>query len=88
MIKSDMHKIVNDSIGEDECLNWYLGDVVQLKSGGPPMTITGFTSNESGDDSDGLLTCRWFLNGGELLLEGEFKSYEICDEIYDYVTEL
>lgn len=64
---------------------WYLGDVVQLKSGGPAMTITGFTSNDSGDDSDGLLTCRWFLNDGELLLEGEFKSYEIC---YDYVTKL
>jgi uncharacterized protein YodC (DUF2158 family) len=31
------------------------GDVVQLKSGGPPMTVERI-------ESDGSLTCQWFVD--------------------------
>ena len=36
------------------------GDVVRLKSGGPPMTC------EKGVDGDGLVTCQWFDKNGRI----------------------
>jgi len=36
------------------------GDVVRLKSGGPPMTC------ETGTDADGLVTCEWFDKSGRI----------------------
>jgi uncharacterized protein YodC (DUF2158 family) len=36
------------------------GDVVRLKSGGPPMTC------ESGPNEDGLVTCQWFDKNGRI----------------------
>jgi uncharacterized protein YodC (DUF2158 family) len=35
-------------------MDFKIGDVVQLKSGGPEMTITGI------DSSDGTIGCTWF----------------------------
>ena len=42
-------------MSESEKIN--VGDVVQLKSGGPQMTVSGF-SNVNGD-----AICQWFHNG-------------------------
>jgi len=36
------------------------GDVVRLKSGGPPMTC------EKGVNEDGLVTCEWFDKNGRI----------------------
>jgi len=42
------------------------GDVVVLKSGGPPMTVVGFKSGS------GRFSCQWFE--GIKLQSGEFKE--------------
>jgi uncharacterized protein YodC (DUF2158 family) len=34
-----------------------IGDTVQLKSGGPPMTVTGYGKDEEGNPR---VTCTWF----------------------------
>jgi uncharacterized protein YodC (DUF2158 family) len=34
-----------------------IGDTVQLKSGGPPMTVTGYGKDEEGNPR---VTCAWF----------------------------
>ncbi len=56
---------------ENEDEYWYLGDVVRLKSGGPLMTITGFTCNEK----ENFLSCKWFDGGS--VQEADFEPYEI-----------
>lgn len=48
--------------------NWKIGDVVQLKSGGPKMTI----SSEK-DERDGTVHCEWFDESGQLKA-GRFKA--------------
>lgn len=43
------------------------GDVVTLKSGGPEMTVNGFSR-----DSDSMAVCVWF--DGSVLREGSFHQ--------------
>lgn len=47
------------------------GDVVELKSGGPKMTIKTIY------DDDGSIHCQWFAEAGQ---EAIFKSYELKKE--------
>lgn len=42
-------------------MQFKIGDVVRLKSGGPPMTVT-YVSEEYGRK----LSCRWFVQGHEV----------------------
>ena len=48
-----------------------LGDVVQLKSGGPMMTVTSLTDNK-------WVNCRWFF--GEKLESGCFPPQALDKE--------
>ena len=47
------------------------GDVVQLKSGGPKMTIQDISEHEDGN----VLYCKWFI--GKELGEGHFESVSL-----------
>jgi uncharacterized protein YodC (DUF2158 family) len=38
-------------------MQFQIGDVVQLKSGGQPMTVTCFASNTGGQQ---VVSCSWF----------------------------
>lgn len=38
--------------------NFSLGDIVQLKSGGPAMTVSSITDDE--DDAKRFYRCEWF----------------------------
>lgn len=40
---------------------YQLGDVVRLKSGGPPMTITGFTQGGRWGDRFPAAICQWVV---------------------------
>ena len=53
------------------------GDAVQLKSGGPKMTVSGPT----GRHKPGYYDCKWFA--GSKLNEGEFAE----DELQPYPEE-
>lgn len=44
-----------------------IGDTVQLKSGGPNMTVEGV-------DEEGGLNCVWFVNLTDLALRQYFES--------------
>lgn len=57
-------------------MNWKVGDVVQLKSGGPAMTVTYYGP---GFSRDTIVTCQWFVNNEQK--SGDFppealKAYE------------
>ena len=44
----------------DEYLGLKIGDIVQLKSGGPEMTITSISKNEEHPDTSIETHCEWF----------------------------
>lgn len=45
----------------NEYLGLKIGDVVQLKSGGPDMTITSISKFKDNPDSDTEAHCEWFV---------------------------
>jgi uncharacterized protein YodC (DUF2158 family) len=53
------------------------GDIVQLKSGGPKMTVTGFSTS-------GYLYCKWFA--GSKLQDGSFNP-ESLEAVKEEETE-
>jgi uncharacterized protein YodC (DUF2158 family) len=57
-----------------------VGDVLTLRSGGPPMTVTEVRENPKNSD-DRLVCCVWFLDDdGEQgkLFDGEFPEAAVC----------
>ena len=50
-----------------------VGDKVQLKSGGPEMTVRAIGDED--DDDDGQVSCMWFAK--ELLQQGSFPAETI-----------
>jgi uncharacterized protein YodC (DUF2158 family) len=55
-----------------------IGDIVQLKSGGPKMTISLEDLKVSGT-STGKVHCEWFING-------EVKTYLFNEEVLTLAT--
>lgn len=51
-----------------DAMNWNKGDVVQLKSGGPIMTVTDIYS-------DGSVGCTWFIK--DELRQGSFPAQSL-----------
>jgi uncharacterized protein YodC (DUF2158 family) len=49
-----------------------IGDIVQLKSGGPKMTVHEPSATRVGPRSAGLVCCQWFA--GSKLEEGFFPA--------------
>ena len=61
-------------------MTFKVGDIVQLKSGGPPMTVTRINTNLVGYSE---ITCQWFymiMNTGtfvpDVLIQSEPRSFE------------
>lgn len=70
------HSLVNNCIMKTE--NIEIGIIVQLKSGGPRMTVESFGTRLSGDsmslssqEDRSKVHCQWF--DGKKLLEGTFN---------------
>ncbi len=56
-----------------------LGDIVQLKSGGPPMTVSEFFTGISGTAKKDEMWCTWFRGASKeraLFEEHTLKPYE------------
>jgi uncharacterized protein YodC (DUF2158 family) len=55
-------------------VQWQIGDVVRLASGGPAMTVTGEAEDEGGD-----VRCAWFQLGdpGEVCV-ADFPAGALC----------
>lgn len=54
-------------------MKFQLGDVVQLKSGGPSMTISSY--QEPSEFHDGLYCCQWFRGASKE--RGNFEEHEL-----------
>ncbi|CAI8881742.1 DUF2158 domain-containing protein [Pseudomonas sp. IT-196MI5] len=50
-------------------IEFTIGDIVKLKSGGPDMTVKGFRA------SSDIFTCQWFA--GKKLEQGEFRPHSL-----------
>jgi uncharacterized protein YodC (DUF2158 family) len=63
-----------------------VGDIVELKSGGPPMTVIHVSTNMVGHS---VLTCQWFFGSmqtamfrPEILIPSKPKKFEELKGVY------
>jgi uncharacterized protein YodC (DUF2158 family) len=63
-----------------------VGDIVELKSGGPPMTVIHVSTNMVGHS---VLTCQWFFGSmqtamfrQEILIPSKPKKFEELKGVY------
>lgn len=80
----DIHDDVHGTVGDDpdSAFMWKPGDTVQLKSGGPIMTINHLSSGGStsivkmmrGIIPNDLVQCKWFTNNGCTLQTDVFRQ--------------
>lgn len=58
-------------LGEEHMPTYKPGDIVKLKSGGPPMTVVKYETNINGQPT-GTVRCKWFA--GAKLADGGFPE--------------
>jgi uncharacterized protein YodC (DUF2158 family) len=61
-----------------ELKDYVVGTVVQLKSGGPYMTVSVVPSEEDeNDEDDTYVECSWFKNEEPLLGEFDYRTLKV-----------